>query len=178
MPYGINSASEVFQRAIEQIFAGYPCAVIVDDIIISGKDDKEHEQNLRKVLDRARKVNLRFNPSKCKFRLREVGYVGHVFTSEGLKPDPTKTKAISEMPIPENVTALQRFLGMINYLGKFIPNFSEISAPLHELTCKDIQWCWLKHHQEAFDALKQCLSSPPTLRYYNVKKPVTLTCDA
>ena len=74
MPYGINSASEVFQRAMEQIFAGYPCAVIVDDIIIGGKDDKEHEQNLRKVLDRARKVNLRFNPSKCKFRLREVCY--------------------------------------------------------------------------------------------------------
>lgn len=70
MPYGINSASEVFQRAMEQIFTGYPCAVIVDDIIIGGRDMKEHEQNLRKVLDRAREVKLRLNPSKCKFRLR------------------------------------------------------------------------------------------------------------
>ncbi|CAI5648726.1 unnamed protein product [Oreochromis niloticus] len=178
MPYGINSASEVFQRAMEQIFAGYPCAVIVDDIIIGGGDMKEHEQNLRKVLDRAREVKLRLNPLKCKFSLTEVCYIGHVFTSKGLKPDPAKTKAIKEMPTPENVTALQRFLGMINYLGKFIPKFSELSAPLRELTCKDIQWCWLKQHQDAFDALKQCLISPPTLSYYDVQKPVTLTCDA
>ena len=69
MPYGINSASEVFQRAMQHILAGYLCAVIVDDIIIDGKDEHEHDQNLRKVLDRARKVNLKFNPSKCKFRL-------------------------------------------------------------------------------------------------------------
>lgn len=178
MPYGINSASEVFQRAMEQIFAGYPCAVIVDDIIIGGRDKKEHEENLRKVLNHVREVKLRLNPSKCKFGLKQVCYVGHVFTSEGLKPDPAKTKAIDEMPIPENVTALQRFLGMINYLGKFIPNFSELSVPLRELTCKDIQWCWLKQHQDAFDALKKSLTSPITLSYYDVQKPVTLTCDA
>lgn len=137
-----------------QIFAGYPCAIIINDIIIGGRDMKEHEHNLRKVLDRVREVKLRLNPLKCKFRLKEVCYVGHLVTNKGLKPDPAKTKAINEIPTPENITAPQHFLGMINYLGKFIPNFSELSIPLCELTCKDIQWHWLKRLQDAF-ALKK-----------------------
>lgn len=178
MPFGINSASEIFQRAMEQIFAGYPCAVIVDDIIVGGNGEQEHDANLRKVLDRAREVNLRLNPQKCKFRLSEVSYVGHIFTSKGLQPDSAKTKAITEMPAPDNVTALQGLLGMINYLGKFIPNLSELSAPLRELTCKNTEWCWFKQHQDAFEVLKHRISSPPTLKYYDVLKPVTLTCDA
>ena len=73
MPFGISSASEVFQHAMEQIFAGYPCAVIVDDIIVGGNGEEEHDKNLKKVLDRAREVNLRLNPLKCKFRQREIG---------------------------------------------------------------------------------------------------------
>ncbi|XP_042338488.1 uncharacterized protein K02A2.6-like, partial [Plectropomus leopardus] len=71
MPFGISSASEVFQRTMEQIFAGYPCAIIVDDILIGGKDIEEHDANLRKVLNRAREVKLRLNPLKCKFRLNQ-----------------------------------------------------------------------------------------------------------
>ena len=125
-----------------------------------------------------RAVNLRLNPLKCKFWLTEVTYVGHVFTSEGLKADPDKITAITEMPVPEDITALQRFLGMINYLGKFVPNLSELSAPLNQLTRKDTVWCWLKQHQDAYDTLKRCISSPPVLSYYNVDQPVTLTCDA
>lgn len=178
MPFGINSASEVFQRSMEQLFSGYPCSIIVDDIIIGGRDAAEHDANLKRVLNRARNVKLKLNPAKCKFRLDRVSYVGHVFTSEGLKADPSKTKAIFEMPAPKNVPALQRFLGMANYLGKFIPNLSDVAAPLRKLTHKDTAWCWYHQHQEAFDTLKSCLTTPPVLSYYDVKKPVTLTCDA
>lgn len=163
---------------MEQIFAGYPCAIIVDDIVVGGHGEEKHDENLKKVLNRAREVNLRLNPQKCKFRLSEVSYVGHIFTNKGLRADPEKTKAITEMQPPDNVTALQRFLGMINSLGKFIPNLSELSAPLRELTCKNTEWCWYKQHQDAFDNLKQMISSPPTLKYYDVQTPVTLTCDA
>ncbi len=85
MPFGLNSASKMFQRSMEQIFTGYPCAIIVKDIIIGGKDVGEHNTSLRKVCNRAREVNLKLNPLKCRFRLSQVSYVGHVFTSEGLK---------------------------------------------------------------------------------------------
>lgn len=142
MPFGINTASEVFQKAMEQIFAGFPCAIIVDDILVGGKGDEEHDHNLRKVLERARQVKLTLNPKKCKFRLKEVSYVGHIFTDKGLKADPTKIAAINDMPSPEDKVSLQRFLGMINYLGKFIPNLSELSAPLRQLLHKAVVWSW------------------------------------
>lgn len=104
--------------------------------------------------------------------------MGIVFTKEGLKADPTKTEAITKMPVPEDVPAIQQFLGMVNYLGKFIPKLSELAAPLRQLTHRDTAWSWLPQHQQAFDRLKSCLSSPPVLSYYDVRKPVTLTCDA
>ncbi len=81
------------------------------------------------------------------------------------------------MPVPTSVASLQRFLGMINCLAKYIPNLSDIATPLRKLTHKETAWCWFPKHQEAFDRLKSCLSSTPVLAYYNVKEPVTLTCD-
>lgn len=92
--------------------------------------------------------------------------------------DPTKITAINEMPPPEDKTSLQRSLGMINYLGKFIPNLSELSASLRQLLHKDVVWSWTQHQQDAFNKLKACLTSPPVLQYYDMHKPVTLTCDA
>lgn len=160
MPFGINSASEVFQRAMEQIFAGFLCAIIVDDIIVWGKGEKEHDENLRKVLSRARVVKLKLNPQKCTFRLKEVSYVGHPFTEHGLKPDPVKIQAITETPPPDDKASLQRFLGMASYLGKFIPNFSELSAPLRQLLHRDIVWCCSHQQQEAFKMLKKMHHMP------------------
>ncbi len=163
---------------MEQLFAGYPCSVIIDDIVTGGRGVAEHNANLKRVLERARDVNLRLNPAKCKFHLDQVGYLGHIFTSEGLKADPSKTAAITAMPVPTDIPSLQHFLGMVNYLSKFILNFSDITVPLRKQTHKETAWCWFQQHQEAFDHLKSCLSSPPVLSYYDVKRPVTLTCDA
>lgn len=146
MPFEITSASEVLLHTMEQIFAGYPLAIVVDGIIVGGSGEKEHDENLKKVLDRGRQVHLRLNPLKCKFRLSEISYVGHLF---GLKPDPSKTKAIGKMPEPDNVAAVWRFLGVINYMACFIPNISDVSAPLHPLTHKDTEWCWHEKHQTA-----------------------------
>lgn len=94
-----------------------------------------------------------------------------------LKADPRKIKAINEMPPPEEKPTLLRFLGMINYLGKFIPNLSELTTPLCQLLHKDVIWSWTQQQQTAANDLKRCFTNPPVLHYYNVKKPVTLTCD-
>lgn len=107
-----------------------------------------------------------------------MGYVGHIFTSQGLKADPDKTAAFTIMPVHTDVTSLQCGLGMGTYLAKFIPNFSNIIAPLRTLIHEHTEWCWIQQHQEAFDRLKSCLSNPPVLAYHDVKQPVTLTCDA
>ena len=178
MPYGITSGSEVYQQVIEQLLEGLPCKVIVDDILVYGKDTPDHDRNLVKVLDKIREINLSLNANKCKFRLSEVKYVGNIFTQKGLLPDPEKVKAIENMPVPDNLTALQRLLGMTNYLSRFIPEYTEITAPLCTLLRKDVAFVWESAQQKAFEKLKNTLSNPPVLTYYDVTKPVKVFCDA
>ena len=178
LPFGLNSSAEVFQRTMEQLFSGYPCSIIVDDILVSGSTIQEHDENLQKVLKRCKEVNLKLNKQKCKVRVQEVSYVGHILTKDGVKPDASKIQAITAMPPPEDKKGIQRLLGMTNYLSKFIPNYSEKTTLLRELLHKDVEFCWLQQHQEAFEALKYELIKPTTLQYYDVKKPVVLTCDA
>lgn len=178
MPYGISTGSEVFQRCMEQLFAGHPCEIVVDDILIWGSSVEEHDKRLTCILDRARAINLQLNPTKCRFRVSEVQYVGHLLTDKGVKPDPEKTKAIHQMPVPEDKHALQRFLGMTNYLSKFIYRYSEITSPLRQLLRHDADWCWTEQHAAAVDTLKAHLTSPPVLQYFDVHKPVILSADA
>ncbi|KAL9960046.1 hypothetical protein ACROYT_G033443 [Oculina patagonica] len=178
MPFGLTSASEVFQRAMEELFAGYPCAIIVDDLLVWGEGTADHDVNLKKVLQRAREVDMKLCSKKCKFRLDQVSYVGHQFTKGGLKPDEAKVTAIREMPTPNDPEALRRFLGMANYLHKFISNFSKKTAPLRELLRNDTHWSWEQVQQRAFEALKEDISQPPVLRYFDPSKSVTLSVDA
>ena len=121
---------------------------------------------------------MKLSPKKCKFRLNQVSYVGHQFTNGGLKPDEAKVAAIKEMRTPDEPEALRRFLGMINYLHKFISNFSEKTAPLRELLRNDVHWGWEPAQQQAFNTLKADISQPPVLRYFDPSKPVTLSVDA
>ena len=178
MPYGITSGSEVFQRTMEHLFENVPCQIVVDDILVWGKTESEHNENLIKVLDRAREINLRLNRKKCRINVPSVTYVGHVLSADGLQPDPLKTKAIAEMPTPTDKLAVQRFLGLVNYVAKFIPNLSEKAKPLRTLIKQDVEWHWTEHQQKSFDELKRCVIEPPVLGYYDVTKPVKLTCDA
>lgn len=159
MHFGINSAWEVFQLTMDQLFAGYPWLVIVDEIIVGGLEIAEHHGKRKKVLERLKEINLKLNPHKCKFRLDQVSYVSHIFTSRGLKAEPSETVAFTDKPVPTDVTLLQRFLGMLNYFGKYIPNNSNIKGPLRKLTHKEMAWCWFHQHQEAFDRLKEFKST-------------------
>ena len=163
---------------MDYLLEGYPCEVIVDDILIWEATETEHDANLTKVLDRIREINLKLKWDKCKVKVREVGYVGPLLTAEGLKPDPEKIRAIVEIKTPENVKDIQRFLRMVRYLSKFVPCLSELALPLQSLTHIDTPWTWDSVHQRAFENLKSAISSTPALRFYDVSKQVTLTCDA
>ena len=128
--------------------------VVVDDILVWGTNEAEHDSRLIKVLDRARLRNLKLNKTKCQFNKQEITYLGHVLIKDGLKPDPKKTQAISEMTPPMSREALQRFLGMLTYLAKFIPNLSQTAAPLRALLEKDAEWQWHQEHLQSFSTLK------------------------
>ena len=100
---------------MEELFSGYPCAIIVDDLLVWGEGTADHDVNLKKVLERAQKVGMKLAPKKCKFRLNQLSYVGHQFTNGGLKPDEAKVAAINEMPTPDGPEALRRYLAMTNF---------------------------------------------------------------
>ena len=134
LPFGISSAQDVFQATMSEIFEDIEgVEVIVDDILIWGETEAEHDERLREVLERARQRNLKLNKGKSQIKLSEIHYIGHVLNKDGVKPDPEKAKAIQMMKSPENKEQLQRFLVMVTYLAKFIPNLSQTAAPLRTL---------------------------------------------
>ena len=141
LPFGVNCASEIFQAEVTEIVEGLEgCANAQDDIVIWGDTKDNHDRRLKNVLSRIRFSGLKLNRSKCIFRSNQITYLGQLLTSEGIKADPRKVSAILDIPAPENKSDLQRFLGMVTYLGKFVPNLSEVSAPLRVLLEKDIAW--------------------------------------
>ena len=98
---------------------------------------KDHDRNLKALLQRARESNLKLNKKKLKLRLHEVPYMGHLLTADGLKPDEEKIKAVKDMPRPASKQDVQKFLGFVNYLSKFAPHLSDVCEPLRRLLDKD-----------------------------------------
>jgi hypothetical protein len=132
---------------------------------------------LGNILDRARDLQLKLNKKKCKIRVREVSYIGHTFTSEGIKPDKEKVQAILLMPEPSTKQELQRFIGMIQCFAKFIPDLSKKSAPPRSLLKKNAAWQWNAGHQRAYELLRKDYSKQPLL-FYDVSKPVKISADS
>lgn len=171
LPYGICSAPEVFQEAMYEMFGNIEgCTFYIDDLLIFGNSIEEHNARLEKVLSIAEKNNLKFNKGKCKLLLSEVKYMGHIISPKGIKPDFDKIQAIKDMPPPKDKKGLQRFLGMVTYMCKFIENLSEKTASLRILLKKDSVFCWSDVQAKAFNNLKNILSSAPCLEYYDVNK--------
>ncbi|KAK3108757.1 hypothetical protein FSP39_014959 [Pinctada imbricata] len=179
LPFGIKCASEVYQRKISDILHGIEgCNSIIDDTLIWGSTMAEHDARLRTVLERLREHNIKLSIEKCEFRKSRVTYVGHILTKDGLLPDPEKVRAVQKMPSPTNKQELQTFLGFITYLGKFLPNISEHSAPLRLLTEKDVEWHWEAPQEASFTKLKELVTKAPVLSYFDPKLPLVLTVDA
>ena len=105
-------------------------------------------------------------------------FIGHIATSEGIRADPNKVKAITEMPRPTDVIGVQRLLGMSQYLAKFLPQLSDLTKPLRELTHKEVEWMWDQPQERAFKQLQEAITTTPVLRYYNLAEDVTIQCDA
>uniref|UniRef100_A0A8C7YWC8 Gypsy retrotransposon integrase-like protein 1 n=1 Tax=Oryzias sinensis TaxID=183150 RepID=A0A8C7YWC8_9TELE len=185
MPMGISTAPEIFQRKLTQALENLPgLYIIADDILITGQGEtqeaaeRDHDDKLRLFLNRCRQKNIKLNAEKLKLRQKEVAYIGHLLTADGLKIDPEKVRAINEMPQPADVKAVQRLLGMVNYLAKFCPHLSDQCEVLRKLTHKDCEWSWNKQHEDAFIKLKGTITNAPVLKYYSPEEELTVQCDA
>ena len=111
---------------------------------------EDHDRNLIQFLERARKINLKLNSSKIKFKQSEIPYIGHIITANGLKPCPERIRAITDMKRPSCVKEVKQFIGTVNYLAKFVKNLSSLTEPLRRLEKKDVIFSWEKEQEESF----------------------------
>ena len=185
MPFGISSAPEVFQRRMHQLVEGLMgIEVIADDFMIYGcgttheQAVADHDAKLHKFLERCELSNLVLNPDKLRLRLKEVPFMGHIISSEGLQSSADKVKAVLDMPPPTDKQGVRRFIGMVQYLAKFLPHLSAMTAPLRVLLQDNSTFLWSSCQQGAFDNIKRAATQLPVLRYYSLDDEVTIQCDA
>ena len=179
LPFGLNSANEVFQKRVSQVYEGLPGVIVIfDDILIYAKDKEEHNRSLELLLKRTQENGIQLNRKKCKFYVDELTYIGHVISKDGVKPDFNKISDIMNMPAPQNKTGVQRLLGMVTYLAKFIPNMSQLTHPIRTLLNKDTHFHWSYEQDKALEKIKETLTRHPVLAFYDVKKDIELHADS
>ena len=179
LPFGITSAPEVFQQRLQNLLADIPnVEVFIDDIIVHAATQVLHDGTLDRVKARLHSAGLTLNPNKCQISKASLRYLGHLVTSEGVRPDPKKLEAIQVMPTPTNVEELRRALGVFTYLSRFLPDMATIAAPLRLLLRASTAWTWDMPQEKAFAHLKTLAASAPCLAYYDLSRPTLITADA
>uniref|UniRef100_A0A8R1DQ14 Reverse transcriptase domain-containing protein n=1 Tax=Caenorhabditis japonica TaxID=281687 RepID=A0A8R1DQ14_CAEJA len=180
LPFGLRSAASYFQRAMRTVLAGMEQDVMmyIDDVLVFSKSFESHVQTLRKVLTRFREYNLKASPAKCEFAKKSIVFLGHEISETNYSPNQANLDAIQKMPIPRDLKAVQRFVGMAGFFRKFIKKFSEVAEPLTKLTRKDQPFEWTSLQQNAFETLKDNLTSKPILVYPDYTKEFHIYTDA
>jgi len=186
LPFGVKSAPELFAAKMQEALHGLNgVACIADDILTYGCGDtieeaqKDHDRNFMAMLDRCRLKGIRLNKQKLQICREVTRYMGHELTCTGLQPDSRKVTAINEMQPPADRQGLMRMLGTSGFLARFCPAYSETTAVLRELLCKDNKYRWNDDtHGAAWRKLKVLLTTAPVLQYYDVTKPVLIQADA
>ena len=179
MPFGVASAPAIFQRTMEGILQGIPHVhVYIDDILVADTSKEEHLKTLEMVLSRLEKYGIKLKRAKCKFMLPSVEYLGYHISGEGIRPTEEKRRAIVDAPVPQDVTQLKSFLGLVNYYSKFLPCLSHTLAPLYRLLSKHQQWGWGPEQSAAFQKAKSQLASDLLLTHFDPSKKIVLSCDA
>ncbi len=181
MPFGLKNSPATFVGLMNEVLKGVIgkfAYVYVDDIIVFSKTKKEHFMHLEQIFERLKKAGLTISLEKSQFCMREISFLGHVVTQEGIKMQPEKVRAIVDLPAPVKKEELHTFVGMCAWYQSFIPNFSSIAAPLYKILSKNALFSWGPEQEKAFDRLKMELISDRILATINYKYPIVIRCDA
>jgi len=181
MPFGVTNAPALFMDYMNRIFRPFLdkfVLVFINDILIYFRMHEEHVEHLRIVLGILREKQLFAKLSKCDFWMREVQFLGHVISAQGITVDLAKVEAMIQWECPKSVTKIRSFVGLAGYYQRFIEGFSKIVAPLTQLTRKDHPFAWTDRCEESFRELKQRLMSASVLVILDVSKPFEVYCDA
>lgn len=193
MPFGLCNAPSTFQRLMERLFGDQRCQSLLlylDDVVVFSSSIDQHLERLEMVLGRLEKEGLKAKLEKCAFFRREVKYLGHVISAQGVATDPGKIEAVTHWRCPGTVSELRTFLGFASYYRRFVEGFAKLAAPLHRLVAEvggsksgkhrkqSLTHVWTEQCQMAFEALKRKLTSAPILAYADFSKPFILEVDA
>ncbi|QRW24722.1 Retrotransposable element Tf2 protein [Rhizoctonia solani] len=181
MPFGLTNAPAAFQHFMNNLFRDLIDVTVViylDNILIFSEDPKDHPTHVREVLSQLMRNQLFCKLSKCHFHVTTVDYLGIVISPAGFSMDQKKIEAVTSWPTPKTVKQVQAFLGFVNYLRQFIPNFSSVARPLHNLTRKETPWSWGNLEEAAFQELKILVTKLPVLIHSNPGLPYYLETDA
>ena len=181
MGFGLSNAPATFQRLMTTIlrqFLGKSVVVFQDDLVVYSNSHEEHMVHLEQVLEALRGAQLYAKPSKCTIGSDSVKFLGHVISHGKIGTDPEKISAVNDMTPPGDVHGVRRFLGFANWFRRFVPHFSELALPLHNLTRKHATFQWGIKEQTAFDSIKTYLVSAPVLRLPDVNRQFVVQTDA
>lgn len=181
MPFGLKNAPATFQRLMDDILKGLledVCLVYLDDIVIYSTSLEEHIQKLKMVFERLRAANFKVKLEKSEFMKNSIRYLGHVLTSEGVKPDPEKVSAVINYPTPKTRKEIKGFLGLLGYYRKFIKDFARVTKPLTKCLKKNAKIELTKEYLDTVERCKTLLTNEPVLKFPDFERPFILTTDA
>nr|GEW44112.1 putative reverse transcriptase domain-containing protein [Tanacetum cinerariifolium] len=181
MPFGLTNAPVVFMDLMNRVCKPYLdkfVIVFIDDILIYSKDEREHEEHLKEILELLKEEKLYAKFSKCGFWIPKVQFPGHVIDSRGIHVDPAKIESIKDLASPKTPMEIRQFLGLAGYYRRFIEGFSKIAKSMMKLTQKGIKFDWGEKEENAFQLIKQKLCSAPILALPEGSKDFVVYCDA
>ncbi|KAH0695863.1 hypothetical protein KY289_013345 [Solanum tuberosum] len=181
MSFGLTNAPAAFMDLMNRVFRQYLDSfviVFIDDILIYSKNENDHIEHLRMVLQVLKDQRLYAKFSKCEFWLRSVAFLDHIVSSEGIEVNPKKTEVVKKCPRPLSPTDIRRFLGLASYYRRFVEGFSSISPPLTTLTQKKVKFEWSESCERNFQLLKDKLTSAPVLTLPEGTEGFVVYCDA
>ncbi|XP_047952402.1 uncharacterized protein LOC125197962, partial [Salvia hispanica] len=166
MPFGLTNAPAVFMDLMNRVFHPYLdkfILVFIDDVLVYSRNEKEHEEHLRIALETLRNEKLYAKFSKCEFWLKEVNFLGHIVSAEGIRVDPAKVEAVQQWKSPSTPNEIRSFLGLAGYYRRFIEGFSKIARPMTQQLKKGVKVNWTPECEASFQLLKEKLTSAPVL---------------
>jgi hypothetical protein len=181
MFFGLTNSPATFQTMMNDIFreeiAEGWVVIYMDDILVFSKDKNEHQEQVKRILEKLRQHQLSLKAEKCYFEKEEIEFLGLIISEKGIRMDPHKVKAITDWPIPTTKRELQQFLGFVNFYRRFVKGFTKIAKPLTKLTGKT-NWLWTELQQKAFQELKNEVTSERVLIIPKPGKPFRMETDA